>query len=96
MAVLGTYRQSPDERKRYSIDYSEWLATSETLTNVDLTPNDAALIIDGNTLTNSSTAVTFFVSGGVDGAEYLVEALATTSDGQLKEDTIKFKLKDLS
>ena len=39
---LGKYYKAPDERKRYSIDYSDWLDTAERLSSVtfQVTPID--------------------------------------------------------
>lgn len=95
---LGRYTQAPLERRRYFIDYSEWLDTNETLTGtptldvVEVTT--PPLVIDGIVVSTDLRGFVFFVSGGVDSEEYQVDILVVTSGGQTKEDNILFTVTD--
>lgn len=94
---LGKFVKTPSEVKRYSVEYSDWLDTGEFLQSATLNASvvpGAPLIVVKNAIGASTTKLTFLVSGGVDGATYTVEILATTTGGQVKEDTILFVVRD--
>jgi hypothetical protein len=89
MAVLGKFRQTPIERKRYTIDYSDWLGTGELLSSivfasVPSSPTPAA--VDSSALNSAHNGAVLFVSGGVDGVTYQILVTAVTDLGQIKED----------
>jgi hypothetical protein len=94
--ILGKYFKSPDERKRYSISYADWLDTGEFLSNVtfEVTPIDAdPVVIDGIAIETGSLGVVFYASGGIEGKTYRAIATTTTSGGQVKEDTVQYTVK---
>ena len=95
---LTKYVKAEGERKRYSIDYSEWLDTGETLLGVIFTVPDNSmttpLVVDDVMVEPDATGVQYYVSGGVDGANYEVVATATTSGAQVKEDSILFTIRE--
>jgi len=91
--VLGKFAKRPDERKRYTIEYGEWLDSGELLTTVTfkVTPaTDSPFVIDGYLIGESGTLVSFFASGGNDGETYDVVVTANTTGGQIKESRILF------
>jgi hypothetical protein len=93
---LGKYFKSPDERKRYSIDYTDWLDTGEQLSVVtfEVTPVDAdPVVIDGIAIETGNKSVVFYASAGLDGRSYKAIATMTTSGGQVKEDTVQYTVK---
>jgi len=95
--ALARFIQSPSERKRYVIDYADWLSTGETVSSFTFTvsPTTApAFIVNGTGLSLTNTDIIFFASGGVDGQNYKVEVFATTSIGEIKEDVILFDVRD--
>ena len=89
---IGRFRKSPGDRKRYEINYGDWLNSGEILTGVTLGGNvpDDQFYVDGFLVTAGGREVVFYVSGGVSGEEYEVSVSAQTSLGQIKEDTISF------
>jgi hypothetical protein len=95
---LGRFSKTPSERKRYAIDYSEWLDTGETVASYvfTVTPSDATtpFTVDASSLSASGTSIVFFVSGGNNNSQYTVDVKATTSGGQIKEDTVLFTVRD--
>lgn len=95
---LGSFVKTPIERKRYAIDYSEWLDTGETLTTVVYTipvVTTPPLVVDATSIGSGNTLAVFFISGGLNGRQYTVEVVATTSGGQIKEDTVLFTVRDV-
>ena len=95
---LGSFVKTPIERKRYAIDYSEWLDTSETLATIVYTipaTTTPPLVVDATSIDSGNTIAVFFINGGLNGRQYTVEVVATTSGGQIKEDTILFTVRDV-
>lgn len=95
---LGKFTKTSVERKRYALDYSDWLDTGETVSSVvfAVTPAGATpLVVDANSISASGTTVVFFVNYGATGTTYTLDVQITTSGGQIKEDQILFAVKDL-
>lgn len=95
---LGKFIKAPNERKRYSIDYNNWLDTGETILTrtFDVTPvTTVPLAVDASVILAGNRGIAFYVSGGVDDETYKVVTSITTSGGQVKEDVILFQVKDL-
>ena len=96
---LGIFTKTPAERKRYLLDYTDWLDTGEIISTriFSVTPTSGAtpLTIDASSIDPSGKKVIFFANNGVDGTTYLVDVLITTSGGQTKEDRVNFLVKDL-
>lgn len=94
---LGKFIKSPNERKRYSLQYSDWLDTGETVVaatfSVQPTGTDA-LVVDAYSIAASGAEVTFFANDGVVGTTYTVDVTITTSGGQIKEDQILFTVRN--
>lgn len=96
---LGQFAKSPVERKRYALDYTDWLDTGETVNSVTFTVTPSTgtspLLVDSSSINASGTEVRFFVSSGDDGANYTVTALVQTSGGQIKQDEIVYLVRSL-
>lgn len=94
---LAKFVKSPAERKRYSIDYSEWLDTGETVQSIifTVTPSTGTLplAIDAYQIATPATSVIFFANYGDEGTVYTVDVVMTTSGGQIKEDQILFSVR---
>mgnify|MGYP000131353821 CR=1 len=94
---LKKFVQDPNERKRYTIDYTSWLDDGETITLVTFTPTPITapvLLVDGINILPDGSGVQFYVSGGVDKQLYEVVVTITTSGTQIKEDVVQFNIKD--
>lgn len=93
---LGKFVKTPNERKRYTVDYTNWLETTETLATVDFTVDPpGSLEIDADEILPGNKKVMYFVSGGDDAVTYRVPILVTTSTGQTKEDVVYYIVKDV-
>lgn len=96
MAILGKYFQDPDERKRYEIDYEDWLDTGELVSSVtfEVTPSTGTpVVIDGTAIDPDSKGIVFHASEGSAGTTYKVYVTMTSSNGQIKQDTVQFTIK---
>lgn len=90
---LQKFTKRPGERKRYSVDYSEWLDAGELVASAtySVTPATTPVMeVDAATLGDPATSIIFFVIGGVEGTNYELEIRIITSGGQVKEDTILY------
>lgn len=82
---LGRFNQYALERKRYEIDYSQWLKSGEAISTQSI-PAPSGLAIDN--VSQAAGVVVFYVSGGVAGSSYQATLTITTSLGQTKTDVI--------
>ena len=96
--LLGKYLKTPEEMKRYSIEYEDWLDVDEYLAIVVfavISPESGTLKISKSPLDVDATRVVFFFSEGVSGETYTVSVTATTTTGQIKQDTITVSVRAL-
>jgi len=91
---LGHYIKAPGDRKRYVVDYVDWLDTNERITQVTVTTpsNTASFFVDGSVIGSTSKDTIFFVSGGVEGGSYVVDITIYTDRQQIKTDTVTFEV----
>ena len=75
----------------YAFDWTEWLATGETITDYTITA-DTGITVDSST--EDAGKVTVWLSGGTAGINYRVACLITTSAGRTDERTIWIKVVD--
>jgi hypothetical protein len=73
----------------YVFDWTEWLATGETITDHTITA-DTGITVDSST--EDDGKVTVWLSGGTAGINYKVACLITTSAGRTDERTIWIKV----
>ncbi len=93
------YVKSSGERKRYTIDYTDWLDTGEGVVSVAFTiPENTAsspLVVDDVEVLPTALGAQFYVSGGLDGEQYAVLATLTTTLGpQTKVDEIIYVVRE--
>lgn len=94
MAVLETFEKQPVDVLDYDIDYSNWLPDVDVVDAVSTNVSPTGLVVNTALITNDGTRVKLWVSGGVDGVTYKVEVTATTSEGRVKQDEIRFRCKE--
>lgn len=97
MPIIGRHTQSPNERLRWGVNYSDFLEDTETLSSVtfQITPvTSPPFVVDASAFTDSDTRLVFYTSGGVDKTEYKVDVFVVTSESQTKEDVIMYRVVD--
>lgn len=101
--ISARFNQSPAETKRYVLDYTQQLASGESISSLAVnviqtagpTTGPALLINNVALLPPVKTLVlgaAFFASLGSNACQYEVQFLATTSLGQILEDIVQFVL----
>jgi hypothetical protein len=81
--------KSPAAILPYEMDWSQWLASGETIADATVTA-DAGITVNpsGKSTSTSSGVVTFWLGGGASGATYMVTITITTSSGATDSRTI--------
>ena len=85
------YTKDPSAVLDYVFDWTEWLATGETIDNYTTTA-DTGIAVDSPT--EDTGKVTVWLSGGTAGINYKVACLITTAAGRTDERTIWIKVTD--
>lgn len=99
--ALQKNEKTPSERKQYSVDYSQWLSSGETLTSVTYSVEAEGLVAQNNPLQITDDAIlagttaSYFAEGGDSGETYKVYLTATTTIGQIEEVLIVFSVAEL-
>ena len=83
--------KDPSAVLEYVFDWTEWLATGETIDNYTITA-DTGITVDSST--EDAGKVTVWLSGGTAGINYKVACLITTAAGRTDERTIWIKVTD--
>ena len=99
-SLSARFTQSPEEVKRYLLDYTLFLVSGESVVSVAATiktlttpPQGApALVVSNIVLGPGGLQALYFISGGADGQVYEVTFLATTSVGQILQDVIEYDI----
>ena len=89
LKTLQNPLKDPSAVLDYVFDWTEWLATGETITDHTITA-DTGITVDSST--ESDGKVTVWLSGGTAGINYKIACLITTSAGRTDERTIWIKV----
>ena len=99
MAYLATKKKQPIEVLDYDIWYADnpdgsdpWLLDSDQISDVVITVSAPELKVAEVVFANR---VKLWVSEGVDGKTYVVSITITTQGGRVKQDEIRFRVKDI-
>lgn len=94
--LSGRFTQSPNETRRYVLDFTQQLSLGETLvslvptiTPVTPAPVSPALSVTSIVIAGSGNQAVFYVSGGVAGNSYEISFITTTSITQIFEDIVQ-------
>jgi hypothetical protein len=93
------YVKAEGERKRYQLDYTDWLDTGEAVTGVLFTVQNNTtikpLVIDGIAVLPTALGAQYYISGGADGTTYnVLVALTTTIGPQIREDEVVVSIRE--
>lgn len=72
---------------------SDWLASGETISTRTITA-DSGITVDSSSITDTSTSVTVWLSGGTTGQVYNVACKIVTSASRTDERTLKVTVRD--
>lgn len=95
--LIGDVDKQPAEIRRYTFNYSAWLGSGELITACTITPDDddIEVVDDSIDIDEGAQKISFLVSGGEDGAQYVLTVRVTTSVGQVKEDELLIRVLEL-
>lgn len=95
MAVIATFEKQPADILDYDIDYAQWLPDNDTVDSVSVSVTPVGeLVVDAALVINDGTRVKLWVQGGVTGKTYKVEVTATTTLSRVKQDEVRFRVKE--
>lgn len=89
-----TFIKDSDAVLDYKFDWSSWLASGETVSTRTITA-DTGITVDSDDITDTSTSVTVWLSGGTSGQNYKVNCEIVTSDSRTAQRTITIRVRDL-
>jgi len=89
MSLDTKYLKDPDAVLDYMFDWTDWLASGETIISHTITA-ETGIVVDSST--ESAGKVTVWLSGGTAGENYKVACLIVTSAGRTDERTIWIKV----
>lgn len=94
--ILGKYKLDSADRKRYVVNYADWLNEGETVVSSVVTGSVEAdnFFVDGYLVDPNGVEIIFYVSGGVSGRNYDVTFTTTTTLAQIKQDYVTFVVTD--
>lgn len=90
--ILSTYTKQPADTLDYDVDYTEWLDAGDTLISAVTSVDVVGLTVAAPMIVGSK--VKLWVSSGTHGTTYKVTLTVTTEHGRIKQDEVRFKLKD--
>lgn len=94
--------KDPDAVLDYKFDFaaltngtgeSDWLQSGETISSAVLTV-ESGITEDSNSLTDTDTSVTVWLSEGVAGSTYTIACKIVTSESRTEERTIYIKVRE--
>lgn len=92
--------KAPLERRYYSMDFSNLMATSETITEINSLTSEkrgggnSDLLIDDTGISSDGKSVEMYIASGLDFQTYRVEVLVTTSSPQILQGDGMIKISD--
>lgn len=99
--LIGKITKQPAERQNYYVRYSDYLQHDEhiisitgTLGEVDLSLSGELYLV-GPSILPGGNAAEFWLEDGIAGNTYKLEVTAVTNIGNVKQDELKIKVKEV-
>lgn len=93
--TIATYEKDPSAVLDYSIDWSSWLPTGDTIASVTWSTSDAALVVEASPAPSVASGIaTAWLSGGVRGVRYTATCQVTTTAGRIDDRSIEIKCRE--
>lgn len=93
--LLATFTHQPADQLDYDIDYSEWLPSGDAVASATLQVDKPGLTILDPLVVSDSTVLKLWVQSGATAGTYKASVNMTTVLGRIKQDEVKFKVKDV-
>ena len=90
---MATFDKAPAAVLDFKFDWSDWLATGETISTRTVTVS-TGITKDSDSITDTSTSVTVWLSGGTAGTSYTVTCQIVTSGSRTDERSITISVAD--
>jgi hypothetical protein len=88
MALLGSFRHTENDTKRWVVDYDCWLANTASIEQIDVQSSSTTCTVGNISILGHS--IVFFLSGGTLNEQLTVSLTMTDDLGNIKNDTIAF------
>ena len=84
--MAQTYAKDPAAVLDFTFDWSDWLATGETISTFTVTPDTGITLGTGDKAPSQANGIiTYWLTGGTDGTAYKVVCQIVTSAGRTDE-----------
>lgn len=93
MALTWPAVKDPNEVKDYSLDWSDLLGASDTITSSTWTVSEGSGLTIGSD-SNTTTATIVWLSAGTDGTNYSLVNQVVTAGGRTYDQTVRLKVRD--
>jgi hypothetical protein len=77
--------KDPDAKLNYTVDFTHWLGTGETISSVVWVVEDGITKSSSPAASNTTTTATVYLEGGTLGQDYTVTCRITTSAGAIQD-----------
>ena len=88
--IIDRKQHTVGDRRKYIVDYSQWLDTGVTLTAGTATTVSLTATVD--TVSHTASTLLFFLNGGIINEIFTVALQVTDSNGEIKNDTVEFNV----
>jgi hypothetical protein len=88
---VSIYIHDPDAVLDYAVDWTEWLATGDSITSHSVAVESGNVVKDSDSL--AGTIVRAWISGGTNGTDATVRYRVTTAQGRTDDRTIYLKVR---
>ena len=91
--MLGIVTKQPADVLDYDIDFADWITDGDVISSGTVTIEPPGELVS-NTQQIYSPTVKIWLQGGVDGSQYKVTLLASTTQGRVKEVEFKVRVRE--
>jgi hypothetical protein len=89
---LATIKKTSVDNFREQIDYTEWLAEGEDLSEWEFESDPTGIVVTA--ADGADGILVFFAAGGEDATAYNLKVTVTTNEGQVRMDYITYTVGD--
>ena len=90
--ILGTFIKQPADITDYDVEYQEWLPAGDILLDTQVTVAPDTITIQSARVVDQR--VNIWLEGGEVGTTYKFTVTTTTTQGRVRQDEFRVKIKD--